>query len=86
MTWVVFVLALLFGAAAGGLWIWGRVADGKQRAYLFAGGAIALIQALTFGVMATYPSIQSPGYIVALVVVGAGLVGALALLAKKAGD
>ncbi len=86
MTWVTFVLALLFGVAAGGLWIWGRVAEGKQRAYLFAGGAIALIQALTFGVMATYPSIQSPGYIVVLVVVGVGLVGSLAYLARRAGN
>lgn len=84
MTWLAFVLALVFGAAAGGLWIWGRVAEGKQRAYVFAGGAIALIQALSFGVMATYPALQSPGYIAVLTAVGVGLVGWLAYLGRNA--
>lgn len=86
MTWLAFILALVFGAAAGGMWIWGRVAEGKARAYLFAGGAVAMIQALSFGVMATYPSLQTPGYIAVLAVVGVGLVGALAYLGSRPGQ
>ncbi len=80
---LVFVLALVFAVAAGGLFMVARVSQPRKRAYFTGAAGVALIQALSFGVMATYPALQLAGYIVIVAVVGAALVLGLIYLANK---
>lgn len=87
MGMVTFVLALMFGVAAGALGVLGwRAQDPRARARYSGACAVALIQALTFGTMATYSSLQSPGYIVTLTITGVILIGALIFWGRRPGS
>ena len=77
MTVLVFVLAVAFGVLAGALAVIARVSPAKKRAYYTGGAAVSLIQALTFGVMATHPALQTAGYIIVIALVGIVLTGIL---------
>ncbi|WP_099331569.1 hypothetical protein [Actinomyces minihominis] len=80
---LVFVLALVFAVAAGGLFMVARVSQPRKRAYFTGAAGVALIQALTFGVMATYPAMQLPGYIIIVALVGVVLVLGLVYLGSR---
>ncbi len=82
MVWVAFVLALVFGLATGALGVLGWRNEGRARAYYTAAGAVAFVQALTLGVIATYPSLQNGGYILVVALLGVVLVGVLAYFAQ----
>ena len=77
MTALVFVLAVAFGVLAGARAVIARGSAGPKRAYYTGGAAVSLIQALTFGVMATYPALQTAGYIIVIALVGVALTGIL---------
>ena len=84
MTVLVFVLAVAFGVLAGALAVIARVSPAKKRAYYTGGAAVSLIQALTFGVMATYPALQTAGYIIVIALVGIVLTGILVYRGRTA--
>lgn len=83
MTAAAVILALAFGLGCGALFAWARVCPPRRRALLTGAAAVCLIQALTLGVMGTYSSLQSAGYLAAVVIVGLVLTGVLVLVALR---
>lgn len=83
MTIAAIVLALVFGLGSGALFAWARVSGPQRRALLSGAAAVCLIQALSLGVMGTYASLQSPGYLIVLVIVGLVLTGVLVYLSAR---
>ncbi len=83
MTAVLIVLALLFAVAAGAIAAWARVSQPRRRALLSGAAGVCFLQTLTFMVIASIPSLENTGYVVAVVVVGLALSGSLIFLAKR---